>query len=123
MSVRILGSHLVPEKAILDYNCSRNTVFGAFSREKEVDWVLVIRDIVKRLLATVGKSKPIPICPYILHLYKCHDTMRLEDKKSYMIEVLFLKHNVKPDQDNKLATAKDSERESLSLNEMAKLQA
>ena len=31
-----------------------NTIFGAYTREREVDWALVIRDVVRRLLTRVG---------------------------------------------------------------------
>ena len=83
----------------------------------------MIRNVVKRLLAGVEKSKPTPIYPYIFHLYQCHDTMKLEDKKAYMIEKSFLKHNIKLDQDDNLAKAEDFERASLTPDEIAKLQA
>ena len=74
-----------------------NTIFGALSGEREVEWAFVIRDTIKRLLAEVGKSKPMPICPYVLHLYHFHDSMLPEDKKAYMIVEFFIKHNVKLD--------------------------
>ena len=32
-----------------------NTIFGAYTEEREMDWALVIRDVVKRLLTGVGK--------------------------------------------------------------------
>ena len=50
-----------------------NTIFEAYTREREVDWALVMRDTVKRLLTRIGKSKPTPIYPYLLHLDIAHD--------------------------------------------------
>ena len=69
-------------------------IFGALSKEKKVDWALVIRDVVKRLLARVAKSKPIPIYPYIFHLYHYVEMMKPEDMKVYKIGEAILKHNV-----------------------------
>ena len=63
-----------------------NIVFGAYTGESDVDWALVMRNMVKRLLTKIGKSKPTPICPYLLYLYVAHDTIQPEDKKVYMWE-------------------------------------
>ena len=66
---------LYPEKPARVTVTVGNTIFGAYTGEREVDWALVIRDVVKRLLTGVGKSKPTPICPYLLHLYIAHDVV------------------------------------------------
>ena len=52
-----------------------NIVFGAYIGERKVDWALIIRDVVWRLLTRVGKSKPTPICHFLLHLYIAHDVV------------------------------------------------
>ena len=62
-----------------------NMVFGAYTGKRVVDWALVIRDTVRRLLAGIEKSKPTPICSYLLHLYYVHDAIQPEDKKVYMV--------------------------------------
>ena len=98
-----------------------NTIYGALLGEREVDWMFVIWDVVKRLLAEVRKSKPTPICSYIFNLYQFADTMKSEDKNAYMIGEAMMKHNVKPDQEDKLAGEEDSEQESLSLKEIVEL--
>ena len=46
-----------------------NTIFGALSRERPVDWGAVLKDVVQRLYLGMGKSKATPLCPYIFHLY------------------------------------------------------
>ena len=46
-----------------------NTIFGALSGERPVDWRIVVKDLVQRLLSGMGKSKAMPICPYVFHLY------------------------------------------------------
>ena len=68
-------SILYPEKPTRVTVMVGNTIFGAYTGEREVDWALVMRDTVRRLLAGVGKSKPTPICPYLLHLYIAHDVV------------------------------------------------
>ena len=93
-----------------------NTIFGVHIGEREVNWALVIRDMVKRLLTGIGKLKPMPICPYLLHLYITHDVVQPEDKV-YMVGESFMRHNIKLKEDE-LASLEDSEPESLSLREI-----
>ena len=95
-----------------------NTIFGAYTGEREVDWALVIRDTVKNLLTGIGKSKPTPICPYLLHLYIAHDVVQAEDKKVYMVGESFMQHKVDPDEGEELTSLESSERESLSSREI-----
>ena len=47
----------------------RNTIFGELDGCRPVDWGLVFRDLVKRLVARAGKAKPTPHCPFFFHLY------------------------------------------------------
>ena len=67
-----------------------NTIFEAYTSERVVDWALVVRDTVRRLLTKIGKSKPIPICPYLLYLYYVHNAIQPEDKKVYMVGESFM---------------------------------
>ena len=99
-----------------------NTIFRAYTEEREVDWALVIRDTVKRLLIGVSKSKPMPICPYLQHLYIAHDVVQAEDKTVYMVGKSFMQHEVKPDEDDEAAGSEDSDWESLSSKEIWELQ-
>ena len=64
-----------PEKPVRVTVMVGNTIFGAYTGEREVDWALMIRDTVKRLLTGIGKSKSMPICSYLLHLYIAHDVV------------------------------------------------
>ena len=45
------------------------TIFGTLFGETKVDWTLVMRNVVKKLLARVGKSKPTSIYLYVFYLY------------------------------------------------------
>ena len=95
-----------------------NTIFGAYMGEKEVDWALVMKDTVKRLLTGISKSKSTPIYPYLLHLYIAHDVVQAEDRKVYMVGESFMRHDIKSDEDEELVSLEDLERESLSLMEI-----
>ena len=99
-----------------------NTIFGAYTGEREVDWVLVIWDVVKRLLTGVGKSKPTPICPYLLHLYIVHDVVQADDKRVYMVGESFMRHEVDPDEEEESSDSESSERESLTSKEIREFQ-
>ena len=106
-----------------------NTIFGAYMRKREVDWALVIRDTVRRLLTGVSrlltgvsKSKPTPICPYLLHLYIAHDVVQAEDKRVYLVGKSFMRHEVEPDEDEEAISSEDSDWESLSSKEIWELQ-
>ena len=46
-----------------------NTIFGALSEERPVDWGQVVKDLVQRFFSGMGKSKATSICPYVFHLY------------------------------------------------------
>ena len=98
-----------------------NTIFGALSGEREVDWALVIRDTIKRLLTMLGKSKALPIFPFVFHLYITHSAIRLEDKKAYMVGESMMKYNVESGDKEELAGLEDSKCKSLDAKEIATL--
>ena len=87
-----------------------------------MDWALVIRDVVKRLLTRVGKSKPTPICSYLLHLYIVHDVVQADNKKVYMVGKYFMRHEVDSDEEEESSGSESSERESLTSKEIWELQ-
>ena len=97
-----------------------NTIFGVYTREREVEWALVMSDTVKRLLTKIGKSKPMPICPYLLHLYIVHNVVQPEDKKVYMVGESFMRHDIEPEEDES-TSSEDSDPESLSSTENQEL--
>ena len=81
----------------------------------------MIRDVVRRLLTGVGKSKPTPICPFLLHLYIAHN-VQADDKKVYMVGESFMCHEVDPDEEEESSGSESSERESLTSKEIPELQ-
>ena len=59
---------LYPEKPTRVMTTVGNTIFGALSGERPVDWGQVVKDVVQRLFAGMGKSKATPICPCLPHV-------------------------------------------------------
>ena len=116
---------LYPEKPTRVTITVGNTIFGALSRERPVDWGIVVKDLVQRLLFGMGKSKTTPICPYIFHLYHSHELLLPAEKKEYRIQEALMKHNVESEEEEELgspANLDDSECESLTPSEVREIQ-
>ena len=121
---------LYPEKPTRVTITVGNTIFGALSGERPVDWGVVVKDVVQRLLSEMGKSKATPICPYIFHLYHSHELL-LTAEKEYRIQEALVKHNVELEEDDDPASpvnpeeresSDDSECESLTPSEIREIQ-
>ena len=107
---------LYPEKPTRVTITVGNTIFGALSGERPVDWGVVVKDLVQRLLSGMGKSKATPICPYIFHLYHSHELLLRAEKKEYRIQEAFVKHNVESDKDEDPASPANPDEEGSSDN-------
>ena len=105
-----------------------NTIFGALSRERPIDWGQVVKDVVQRLFSGMGKSKTTPICPYVFHMYHAHKVLLPAKKKEYRIAEVRVKHNVEleeeedPKDPKDLEASKELEPESLSSKEIQEIQ-
>ena len=119
---------LYPEKPTRVTITVDNTIFGALSRERRVDWGQVVKDVVQRLFSGMGKSEATPICPYVFHLYHAHEVLLLAEKKEYRIKEAFLKHNMESKGEEDLEDPEEpedsdeSDRESLSSREIREIQ-
>ena len=122
---------LYPEKPMRVTITVGNTIFGALSGERPVDWGIVVKDLVQRLLSRMGKSKATPICPYMFHLYQSHELLLPAEKKEYRIQEALVKHNVESEEDddpaspvnpNEEESSNDSECESLTPSEIQEIQ-
>ena len=122
---------LYPEKPTMVTITIGNTIFGALSEERPVDWGIVVKDLVQRLLSGMEKSKATPIYPYMFHLYHSHELLLPAEKKEYRIKEALLKHNVEsegkedpesPANPNEEGSLDDSECESLMPNEIREIQ-
>ena len=92
------------------------------TREKKVDWALVIRDIVQKLVAWVGKSKPSSICPYIFYLYHLLNTLRGEEITIYQVCQTMIKYDFDLDPELESMARGKFECESLNPKEIVALQ-
>ena len=121
---------LYPEKPTRVTITVGNTIFGALSGERPVDWGVVVKDLVQRLLTGMGRSKAMPIYPYVFHLYHSHELL-LPTEKEYRIKEALLKHNMEsegeeepenPEDPDEEESSDDSECESLTPSEIWEIQ-
>ena len=89
-----LISILYPKKPTWVTVTIGNTIFGALLEERLVDWAVVMKDVVQRVFAGMGRSKTTSICPCIFHMYYVYDSLLSDKKKAYQIVEAYLKHNV-----------------------------
>ena len=122
---------LYPEKPTRVTITVGNTIFRALSKERPIDWDIVVKDLVQRLVFGMGKSKATPICPYMFHLYHSHELLLSAKKKEYRIKEALLKHNVEskgeedsesPANPDEEESSDNSECESLSSGEIREIQ-
>ena len=66
-----------------------NTLLGAYTKKRDVDWGVVIRDLVQRLVAGIGKTRPTPICPFIYHLYRNAELLTKAEEEEYEAAVAY----------------------------------
>ena len=76
-----------------------NTIFGALSGERPVDWGKVFSELVQRLVGGAGKSKPTPICPFLYHLYKCKGLLIEEEETDYTTAKELNWYRISPERD------------------------
>ena len=100
---------LYPEKPTRVTIMVGNTIFGALSGERPVDWGIVVKDLVQRLLSEMGRSKATRICPYVFHLYHSHEFLLLAKKKEYRIKEALLKHKVESEGEEDPEDSEDPE--------------
>ena len=113
---------LYPEKPTRVTITVGNTIFGALSEERLVDWGIVVKDLVQRLLFRMGKSKATPICPYVFHLYHSQELLLPIEKKEYRTKEALQKYNVESEgEDDPESTANPDEEESLDDSECESL--
>ena len=60
-----------------------NTIFGALSRERSVDWFRIFMELVNRLVGGAGKTKPTLICPFLYHLYESKGLLTEDEETDY----------------------------------------
>ena len=88
-----------PDKPTRVTHTIGNTIFGALSEERPVDWGKVFSKLVQRLVGGAGKSKPTPICPFLYHLYECKGLLTEEKETDYTTAKELIRYWIKPERD------------------------
>jgi hypothetical protein len=86
---------LNPEKPKRISLTMTNTLFGALSGVRPVNWGLLIHETVARAIPSIGR-KPSYLSPFILHLYKRYDCIRPEEEDLLVIAVDEVTYKVRP---------------------------
>ena len=76
-----------------------NTIFGALSRDRPVDWGKVFSELVQRLVSGAGKAKLTPIFPFLYHLYECKGLLTEEEKTDYTTAKELNRYRISPERD------------------------
>ena len=76
-----------------------NTIFGALSGERPIDWGKVFSELIQRLVGGADKSKPTPICPFLYHLYECKGLLTEEEEIDYTTAKELNRYRISPERD------------------------
>ena len=72
-----------PDKSTRVTRTIGNTIFGALSGDRPVDWGKVFSELVQWLVGGAGRAKPTPICSFLYHLYECKGLLTEEEETDY----------------------------------------
>ena len=76
-----------------------NTIFGAISGERPVDWAIIFMELVNRLVGGAGKTKSTPICPFLYHLYESKGLLTKDKETDYIVAQELNRYQITPDRD------------------------
>ena len=76
-----------------------NTIFGALSGDRPVDWSKVFSELMQRLVGGARRAKPTPICPFLYHLYKCKGLLTEEEETDYTTAKELNRYEILPERD------------------------
>ena len=79
-----------------------NTIFGALSRERSVDWSIIFMELVNRLVGGASKTKPTPICPFLYHMYESKGLLTEDKETDYKAVLELNRYRITPDRDLEL---------------------
>ena len=88
---------LYPEKPTRVTVTVRNTIFGALLGDRPIDWGVLIYDVVARMVGLVSKGKPTMVCPFMFHLYKERQVLRVPELATYTLAMEMIKYDCTPD--------------------------
>ena len=73
-----------------------NTLFGAMSGVRPVNWGLIIHELVEKSLPHIGR-KPSVLSPFILHLYQHYDCFTAEEEDLLTIAADEVTYKIEPE--------------------------
>ena len=76
-----------------------NTIFGAISGERPIDWAIIFMELVNWLVGGGGKSKPTPICPFLYHLYESKGLLTEDEETDYKSAQELNRYGITPERD------------------------
>ena len=103
---------LHPEKPTRVTITLGNTIFGALSGNRKVDWAKIISNLVAQLVSRVGKSRATPLCLYIFHLYRDWQLLTEAEEKVWRTQEVLLKYGESETDDEKDSGSESEEEES-----------
>ena len=88
-----------PDKSTRVAHTLENTIFGAISRERSVDWSVIFMELVNRLVGGAGKTKPTPICSFLYDLYESKGLLTEGEETDYRAAEELTRYRITPDWD------------------------
>ena len=76
-----------------------NTIFGAISGERSVDWSIIFMELVNWLVGGAGKAKSTPIYPFFYHLCESKGLLMEDKETDYKAAQELNRYQITPDQD------------------------
>ena len=76
-----------------------NTIFGALSGERSVDWSIIFMELVNQSVGGAGKTKPTLICPFLYYLYKSKGLLIEDEETDYKAAQELNRYRITPDRD------------------------
>jgi hypothetical protein len=64
-----------------------STILGALRQKREVDWVMLMQELVRKMVKALPKAKSTPISSYLAHLYHHHELLRGDEMVSWGAQV------------------------------------
>ena len=98
--LEFLVSVVHPDKPTLVTRTLGNTIFGAMSGERSVDWSTIFMELINRLVGGADKTKPTPICPFLYHLYESKGLLTEEEETDYKAAQELNRYRITPDRDS-----------------------
>ena len=95
--LEFLVSIVHPDKPTQVTRTLGNLIFGALDEDRLIDWAKIFMDLVYRLVGGAGKTKPIPIYPFLYHLYESQGLLTEDEETNYRAAQELTRYRITPD--------------------------